>query len=149
MRDAELETRLIELGENFWTKNVLKRIPPEPDASESAKKAIGELYKDHGPDLIQANAEAQEWAFKLKDAKERMDAAKGETDEAQNHLKHIIAENAGLEGAFGRITWKRSKDTEKVDWESVARALNAPGDVIKRNRSAKPGSRRFLTKWTK
>ncbi len=145
-RDMELEESLIKIVGEFW-EHVLDKSPPEPDASESAKKALGQIYHGDEPTLLEATADAQEWAFKLKEAKAAAAKIGEEQMLAENNLKYIIAEHAGLEGVFGRITWKRSKDGQTTNWKEVAKELGAPDSVITKHTSTKPGSRRFLTRW--
>jgi len=38
----------------------------------------------------------------------------------ENRIKAEIGENDGILSDLGKITWKATKDTEKVDWEALA-----------------------------
>ena len=148
VRDPDLEAMLIQIVGEFWQR-VLDRKPPEPDASESAANALKRIYAKHSGDIIQANEECQSLAFALRETqKVREDAERRELG-LENLLKAIIAENAGIEGAFGRITWKRSKDSIRTDWKAVAETVKAPVEIVKQHTATQPGSRRFLTAWAK
>ena len=43
-------------------------------------------------------------------------------------------------------TWKNNKDSIKTDWEAVAKALQAPADLIAEHTTTKPGNRPLLLK---
>lgn len=45
-RDEELISSLIQVEQNFWNENVLKRAFPEPDGSKIADCVINEYFKD-------------------------------------------------------------------------------------------------------
>jgi len=64
-----------------------------------------------------------------------------------------------LVGRDWRISWKKVKDSEKIDWREVAGELwqviiendcstkEFFDELVRNNTTIKPGSRRFLTKW--
>lgn len=151
--DKALQTRLIEMGEQFWTEHVEKHVPPAPDASEQTAKALVKLYPKDVGEYIPGGAEAEEWAVKLRDARNAIAQIDKDKTEAENNLKAIIGEAAGLilPDPLGRITWKQSKDTAKVDWKAVAGDLfrNFGVDEGKQHvyqrlhTTTKPGIRRF------
>jgi hypothetical protein len=84
----------------------------------------------------------------------------------QNRLKDLIGNHSGVVTSLGKITWKRSKDAQVVDWKaafdmlkedfmSIHTVLNyqerqlAIDRAIKNHTTTRPGSRRFVTKWNK
>ena len=85
-----------------------------------------------------------ELAAMLKQA--RLTRAEHEEIEAalEARLKAAIGDADGIETADGRITWRRSKDSARVNWESIARALNPPEQLIKNCSELRRGSRRFV-----
>jgi hypothetical protein len=72
--------------------------------------------------------------------------------EIENKLKFKIGLHEGIAGDWGKVTWKRSKDTQDVDWKAAFTALalykGIPQDYVemtlKMSTVTKPGSRRFL-----
>ncbi len=141
--DPELAASLVEAIDTFWNKYVLTRTPPPPDASESyAEWVKGRFAKTRG-EIIDAPAEAEEWARKLVNAKARREDAEEQEREARSHLQHIIGDAAGMRGAFGKVSWKHNKATAKIDWEAVAREVGAPESLIAKHTQEKPGPRVF------
>lgn len=78
--DAFIRDVLVPAGEEFW-KRVQERRPVPPDGSESAKRALRELYPEHTPgkivnlggDLIEFDQEREQLRVDVKLAQERID----------------------------------------------------------------------------
>ncbi len=146
-RDKALEARLIELGREFWFDNVIADNPPEPDGSDAAKRALAVIFPNDDGEIIAGGEEAEEWAYKLQQARGIKETAEAAEREASSHLKRLIGDNAGIAGAWGMATWKASKDKTTTDWKAVAQAANAGAELIAQHTDTKPGSRRFLPKF--
>src|SRR5438445_9269479 len=75
-----------------------------------------------------------------------------EEAELENRIKLAIGEHDGLEGDFGKITWKRTRDGKTTDFaaafEWLANKTGTPhelrDEIINQFSSPKLGSRRFL-----
>lgn len=144
--DADLAARLIEAGDEFWEGHVLARIPPEPDASDSAARALQRLYPRDERPVLAGGHEAERWADALRTAKVTRDAYQAQVDEAENRLKALIGDAAGIEGSWGRVTWKAPKPSLRLD----AKGLHADPDaaaVVKKHMREIVGSRRFLVRF--
>ena len=83
-------------------------------------------------------------------------------DDAREEVEKIIGEDCGIKLESGeRLTWKKSRDSQKTDWKAAYEALIAATatmkieldiDAIKEKcTSIKPGARRFVvpTAWQK
>jgi len=147
-RDKELEELLIELAANFWLNHILTETPPTVDGSESSANFIKQKYPSHRQgDMVQADSEAEECVWKLKDAKARLAEVTEEVGASENILKLKIGEHAGLIGRFGKITWKATKPRDVTDWEGLALSFKPTDEQIKQFTTLKPGYRRFLVKY--
>ena len=146
-RDLELEARLIEIGREFWFEHVVTRIPPAPDASESAARALARIYPKDALPLRRADSTADACAVELREAQAQLAKVEKTTMLAENKAKALIGGAAGLEGDWGRITWKRSKPFPVVDWQAVADELKAPAEMVTRHTTERAGSRRFVAKF--
>lgn len=112
----ELFEGLYEIAGRFWTDHVLKGVPPPPDATKRYGELIGKAFpspktkdlKAPTPDLEKT---IHQWAM--------IKEAQGILDKAQKFLRskicHFIAEDEGVAGPFGTITWKKTKDSKKLD----------------------------------
>jgi putative phage-type endonuclease len=147
-RDKDLEGILLERGEKFWKDHILTKTPPAVDYSEGAARMLATLHPEHDEALLIADAADEELARQLKTTKQAISLAYRESDLLENKFKETIGDHAGIQGDGWKITWKRSRDSESVDWEAVARDLAISDTVleaaVREHKSIRPGSRRFL-----
>lgn len=147
LRDRDLEGHLLEIAERWWRDYVVTRKPPPVDGSDSAAQWIAERYPEHRAPMLEATPEADAMARALRDARTRREQAERDEKELRQRLEQLIGEAEGLAGAWGRISWRRSKDRLVTDWEQVAREAGATEEIIQRHTAARPGSRVFRPTW--
>lgn len=152
-RDLELEQKIVNVGREFWEKHVLPGIPPDIDGSKAAKTYLAARYPRHHTDaLLPPSVESNEWAERLKLADVALAKASDIYVAAENHLKAIIGEAAGIQGPDYRITWKASRDSVVTDYEAVLKSFServgkpVPAELIVHHSKNRAGSRRFLFK---
>jgi len=160
VRDEEIAASCREVAERFYHDHVLADLPPPVDASNEWSRFLNSR-RQRTDEFVEATAEAVDWATRLRDASEAKAEAEELEKEAQNHLKAIIGENAGIVGTFGRISFKRNRDSEKVDEKAVIDALAVKlcgvdpelaafiESVIKQHTTCKPGARPLRPTWHK
>ena len=142
-RDMELENAILDRCSTFWNRYVIGNEEPALDGSEACAEYLVRKYPANRLPLIGANEEAEQLLanlFAIRDQAKDDDAIQ---TEYENKLKAIIGEAEGIQGICGRVLWKKNKDSEKTEWEAVARALNAPADLIAQHTIIKPGPRVF------
>ncbi|KVU26554.1 endonuclease [Burkholderia ubonensis] len=140
-RDDALIARLVELEARFW-RYVETDTPPPADGSESADRALRHLYPGNGgtvdfrddrqlsstfADLVAVRAEIETRQAIEAQLKQTLQQAMGEST-------HAVFET-------GSVSFKRSKDSSKVD---LARLLADHPAFETQYATSKPGSRRFL-----
>lgn len=145
-RDKELAEGLLEAGAKFWKDYVLADKPPPIDGSDGAKAMLRALYPRSTEPLKTATAHIESLALTYSLWKREMDGLGEKLSKVRNELEAFIADSVGVEGNFGRITFKQAKDTEKVDWRAIAQHLGPSKELIASYTTAVPGSRRFLVK---
>jgi len=152
-RDDELIEILAEKGHEFWNEYVLKEVAPPVDGSDSYKEYLAHRFPKNESKMISDDGEAYSYVQEYIAARKELDAAKSKMQEAQNRLKEMIGQNSGIKGAWGNVSWKNIKDSEKIDFESafkqLAEKLNSPDDAldaIRQNTVIKKGYRRFTVK---
>lgn len=144
-RSLRLENRLIELATQFRERHILTQTPPAIDGSKGASEYLKAVFpKDRGPDLIATTPEIDELVTSLIAARSIASQVEAQVADLENKIKAAIGEAPGMMGAWGKVTWKASKESSKTDWKNVAAALNAPKDVIEKYTTVSPGARRFL-----
>lgn len=174
-RDDQFLDKLVSRLIRFWNDHVEPRIPPLPIGHYLDDGIIRRDHPAGDGTLKPATPEQAKLANQLKAVRVNAAQIKTAQEELENRLKQIIGDADGLTGPFGTITFKRSKDSESVDWEQVAVAygnvvedlllLANPGDdpeTVARLARAQavyetavglatvttPGSRRFIVKFT-
>ncbi len=141
-RDDALIEGLITLEAEFW-RHVEEDIPPPADASDSAGDALRALFPSDDqrtvdlseqPELTQAFEQLQQI---------RSDLEHSKRTEAQ--LKHQLQQAMGsasvAEFRTGRLTWKKSTDTQALD---INRLKQEQPELVQQYMTLKPGTRRFL-----
>lgn len=169
-RDRELEDRIRERLLAWWERHVVGGERP-PLQGEGADRWVRERFPKETLAVAPADSEAAKWSRRLREARYQIETAEVDKLEAENNLKNIIADRAGLEGDDWRVTWKKAKDSNIVDWRAVAVQLandlalrsdpatwTLPGSAAKhaatlldeaaeQHTEVRPGSRRFLFKF--
>lgn len=159
-RDPELEKIVIDACRAFWADYVLTKREPPIDASRDWAAYIEKKFPENRGEIIKATPE-QALACRLcVDAMRVLEGAEDDVEAIKNQIKSLIGDADGIEGQFGKITWRRAKDTveDVIDWQDVAEqmaierfererfreivAANTQRGVITRQ-----GSRRFLAKF--
>lgn len=150
-RDDEIIKAMIAQAEEFWFKNVVERIPPEPKTGDDAVK----LYpRDFGTAIV-ANAKTLELLARARELKAQIAALELELDgDRKTGINGVMGELKAWMGSAAEITlggqtlatWRAAKDSQKTDWKEVALTFNPPAEVISAHTTTLPGSRRFLIK---
>lgn len=81
------QEQLVEAVDNFWREHVLKRVPPDPDGSESSMLALRALFPDEDPAEIIRIAGATSVA----DEYERNKATIAMLEQRQGLIKNTLA----------------------------------------------------------
>lgn len=147
-RDDSLIDMLAEENEAFWRRHVLPRIPPPPDGTDDFTRSLRHRYREHKrPELVPGNDDVARWAEEYRQACEAEAAWAKRKKEPRQLLELFIGDAAGVEGPWGRISWKSRKPVEAVDWPAVAAEAGIPVELIQKHTTTKPGSRDFRPTW--
>ena len=140
-RDEEIIARLILLETRFW-ECVQKDTPPAADGSESAAKALRQMYLGNDTTLDFTVDEDMGQTF---DALVALKAELDDKERGAERLKQAIQQAMGDASkavfAHGEVTFKRSKDGAGVDYRRLA--TDHP-DLIADYATTRPGTRRFV-----
>lgn len=108
-RDPEVFADLLEINDAFWRNHIIPRIPPPMDGSDGAGRWLDRKFPRNREPLRAATLQESALVLALMEAEAKAEAAEGEREAAKNRLKASIGDGAGIEGAFGRVTWKANK----------------------------------------
>lgn len=161
-RDMQLEEMIIERAREFWHNYVLARREPPIDYGATWGKYLAQKFPKDNAELLtvdeETNPEALALIRSLAQIKSEAAEAEKRQSEIEHKLKALIAENGGLIGPWGRLTWKLSKDQKKdvVDWEAALGSISEQyriqreyldlivKDCTEPDVVVKKGSRRFV-----
>lgn len=141
-RDELIIEQIIHQERKFW-QYVTSDTPPPADASESAGKAIAQLYPTSNCEKVDFshNAELNRWFTQLNEEKAIIDHHQKQYDLLKHQLQQAMkdAEVALFEN--GSISWKRSKDSVMLDSKAL---LKDKPELLKQYSQVREGSRRFV-----
>ncbi len=140
-RDEEVIARLMVLEARFW-QYVTTDIAPPADGSESAGKALRQLYSGGGNTLDFCEDRDLSDAFaQLVALRDELDARGKDAERLKQTLQQAMGDAARAVFATGEVTFRRAQDGTSLD---TKRLTQDHPDLVARYSVPKPGSRRFL-----
>lgn len=145
--DKQLFDTLVERSIEFWEEHVVPGIPPEVNTVDcTTARWLNERYPRNVIPMEEANAEEEQVMTRLMALREAAKRAESELQAVENELKMLIGERDGLHSdRLGNVTWKRSKDTTKIDYRGICDELELDPELVKRHTKQVEGTRRFVT----
>jgi putative phage-type endonuclease len=155
-RDPEFEVTIIRRLLEWWDTYVATDTRPPID--QNCGDALQILFPIEASSMmIPATVEADNAAKELLALRRTLGIYERDTELVENTLKDMIGEATGISGDGWKVTWKRSADARRVDWQEathivagkLAEAIGAAeaqkvfADARERATSISPGSRRF------
>ena len=142
IRSEEVIEHIVKAERYFW-ECVEKDIPPSVDASESAAKALQQLYPDHVPlsvkDLTQ-DQEANQQFNQLIQLKVEIQQKQEHFDLLKHQIQAMMKDAERATFTNGSVVWKRAKDSISLDTKAV---LKHQPDLLELYPLHRSGSRRF------
>ena len=142
-RDERLIESIIEHERLFW-QYVETDTPPTPDHSESAARALKQLYPNPEPsskvDLTDDDG-ANKLFEQLLSYRDYMQELEQRHDKVKHQLQTLIADHEVAIFEKGAISWKRSKDSVSLDSKAV---IKAHPELLAKFGKTRQGSRRFV-----
>jgi putative phage-type endonuclease len=145
-RDKELEEMILTQVTAFWNEFVVGNKEPPVEGSKHYADFLHRKYPSNVMPMLAASEQDDNDIGCLLALRVRKKDIEEEETLFENIVKARIGENDGIQSHLGKITWKKTKDVEKVNWEAVARELHPaiPQPLIEKHTEVKPGVRRFL-----
>ena len=141
-RSESVIEHIVQAERLFW-ECVENDVPPAVDASESAAKALQQLYPEHTPlscvDLTEVKL-ANELFDQLIKEKQQIEQHQSQFDLLKHRVQALMQEHERAVFQQGSVTWKKSKDSISLDIKSL---LQHQPELIQQYPLQKAGSRRF------
>lgn len=144
---VERDERLIEsitCHERLFWQYVETDTPPTPDHSESAARALKQLYPTAKPSSkvdLREDAGANKLFEQLLSYRASIEDIEQRHNQVKHQLQTLIADNEVAVFDKGAISWKRSKDSVGLDSKAV---IKAHPELLTQFGKTKHGSRRFV-----
>ena len=143
-RNTETAETLITQALSFYEDHVVADVAPAIDGAESTTRFLSRTFGRVEPIVAKATSEALECRDMREAAAARLKAAKEDVDLYSNRLRAICGNAEGIEGV---CSWKKNKDSEKVDWKAAFQETfgklpdHILDEIVKANTTLKEGSR--------
>ena len=144
---VERDERLIESitrHERLFWQYVETDTPPTPDHSESASRALKQLYPTAKPSSkvdLREDEGANKLFEQLLSYRDYMQELEQRHDQVKHQLQTLIADNEVAVFEKGAISWKRSKDSISLDSKALTKAHP---ELLEQFSKTSQGSRRFV-----
>ena len=144
---VERDERLIESitrHERLFWQYVETDTPPTPDHSESAARALKQLYPTPEPSSkvdLREDDGANKLFEQLLSYRDYMQELEQRHDQVKHQLQSLIQDNEVAVFSMGAISWKRSKDSVGLDSKALTKAHP---ELLATFSKTRQGSRRFV-----
>ena len=136
-RDEKFHETWRVAASDFWHNHVLARIPPQLGGDAFSRKVVSARYPTYEDVLKVLPPERELIVLRLREEMVKLKEQEVAVETLKNRVKDLIGDSAGIEGSWGKVTWRSIKDKVVIEWERVAAAYEAViRDVL---RTANPG----------
>ncbi|MGO3755363.1 YqaJ viral recombinase family nuclease [Psychrobacter celer] len=142
-RDERLIESIMEHERLFW-QYVETDTPPIPDHSESAARALKQLYPKPEPNSkidFKDDTGANKLFEQLLSYRDYMQELEQRHDQVKHQLQSLIKDHEVAVFDKGAISWKRSKDSVSLDTKAV---IKTHPELLTQFSKTRQGSRRFV-----
>ena len=141
-RDELIINQLINQERRFW-EYVQQDVPPPADGSESAAKALSQLYPTSQGEMIdyRDNDILNSWFNELTEQKKLIDHHQHRFDFLKQQIQQVMKAAELATFANGSVSWKKSKDSISLDTKAL---LKDQPELLNQYPQVRQGSRRFL-----
>lgn len=157
-RDEQMENELREKLVAWWNEHIVGRKPPAIDGSKSWRDFLHYKFPLNIVPIEYIDERLAPLIQQLGAVKAAEKFYSDNKDKIENQLKSIIQDRDGLSSRFGKVTWKKTKDAQHLEFERAFRELVNAVDcvhpntgtvqlaenILKQTMTTKPGVRRFL-----
>lgn len=143
--DEELFETLRDAAARFWADHVEPGVPPERETIDATTaRWIKERFPRNVAPTAEATSEEEVLMARYLRTRDAFEKAKREHEESEELLKLAIGDRDGIESStFGRVTWKNTRDVQRVDYKGLCAELAPSEELLAKYTTKAPGSRRF------
>jgi putative phage-type endonuclease len=150
---AGSDLRIIEVGrddayirdlneiEADFVRRVETRTPPPLDASEATRRTLALLHPRDDGTVLRPTAETDELLADLCEAREDATTAADLAATIENVLRSVMGDASLLVGSGYRVSFRKSADSSRTDWQSIAAELRPDPSLVARYTATRDGPR--------
>jgi putative phage-type endonuclease len=110
--DPTIAAEIYARARDFWFDNVIAKVHPPFTGAESDHRFLFKTYPTHTSEMLAATPEMGELAKFLQLERAAIELHDAEKSRLEARLKELIGGALGIEGPFGKITWKHMDAVE-------------------------------------
>lgn len=119
-RDTALSDEMTARLVDWWQRHIVEGEEPAITGRASDTEWLRARFpRDSGRTLV-ADQQAIDWASALAGALQTQDAVNQVVEEAKNNLRLIMGDASLMTGPGFRVSYRKTKDVERVDWQKAA-----------------------------
>ena len=112
--DDDIAAELIRKERAFWHDNVLAKVPPPVDGSDSCRQLLTQIYQKSVTPIDFATGETARLLNLFFDVRQNYQAEELNIKELSNKVRAAIGEREGLKTDRGQVTWRARRDGVRV-----------------------------------
>lgn len=148
-RDMDLERQMIGQLRDWWERYVVGDQPPDVDGSGAWNVYLQRKYPVDILPILPGDASVNNLIRQLDFVRNLQNQMEANRAKLETKIKLLIEDHEGIAGEFGRVTWKKTKDINRVDWKAAFAELSAEtpvrcAQILQKHLQVAPGTRRFL-----
>ena len=124
-RDQELIDVIVNRAVDFYSRYLLPEQQPPIDGSAASAVYLQRKFPRHKkPDIRPATTQEILMLERYARVRAEFKDVKARKDLLENQLTEAVGEAEGIAWEAGKFTWRKTRDSTYVDWQSMAIALN-------------------------
>lgn len=153
-RNRALEVAVINRLLEWWHTHIVDGVRPDITGADSTAEILARRFPRESAPVLDADAGMERWLLHLEKARDDLAVAEDRKAEAENNLKALIGEAAGVKGVRSSVSWRATRGSRRMDYRLAYEYLidRLPEEerrsVIEATESGfaleVPGPRRFL-----
>jgi predicted phage-related endonuclease len=143
-RNKSLESEIINVATRFWNNHILKKVPPEIDASAGWQPYLAKKYANGTGRVLQATKAINAIALEYRQAQLARQRAEEAEMLVRNRLAAILQSADKAQGIFGTLAWVRPGVRQVTNWQALAQALKPTPAQLKKFTIEQPGGQPYV-----
>lgn len=119
-RDEEFLSRWRPAARDFWHDHVLAGVPPPLEGDAFSKRVVRARWPEHDQAMKVVPPERELLILRLREEMAKQKEQDITVETLKHRVEDLIGSAAGIEGSWGKVTWKYVKDRTVIEWERVA-----------------------------